>query len=134
MGSLAIGEVARQAGVRPSAIRYYESLGLLPPPERINGRRRYGPEVLRRLAVVRMAQEAGFTLAETRTLFDGFAADAPASVRWRALAARKLAEVEALIARAEETRQRLHARLRCACPTLDECALLDRSCPADPAG
>jgi DNA-binding transcriptional MerR regulator len=51
MGSMSIGEVARTVGVRPSALRYYESVGLLPSPERTNGRRRYDGEVLREVLV-----------------------------------------------------------------------------------
>ena len=66
---LAIGEVAQRAGVRPSTIRYYESIGLLPPPARVNGRRRYDAAVLERLRIVRTAQEVGFTLDEIRDLF-----------------------------------------------------------------
>ncbi|MEJ7761783.1 MAG: MerR family transcriptional regulator [Thermomicrobiales bacterium] len=95
MDSFGIGDVARLAGIRPSAIRYYESVGLLPEPRRLNGRRRYGPEVLNRLTIVRMAREAGFTVVETRALFHDFPADATASVRWRTLAERKIGEIDA---------------------------------------
>src|SRR3712207_8962786 len=83
MGSMSIGEVARWAGVRPSTLRYYEGAGLLPSPKRTNGRRRYDGEVLRevfdRLTVVRVAQQAGFTISEIRTLLDGFSEDTPRS-------------------------------------------------------
>jgi MerR family transcriptional regulator, redox-sensitive transcriptional activator SoxR len=92
--SMSIGEVARRAGVNPSALRYYEGIGMLPLPKRANGRRRYDGEVLRevldRLAVVRVAQQAGFTLSEIRTLLDGFCEDTPPSERWRLLAEEKL--------------------------------------------
>nr|MBA2533960.1 MerR family transcriptional regulator [Rubrobacter sp.] len=102
-GSLNIGEVARSAGVRPSALRYYERVGVLPPPERASGRRRYGGEVLRevlrRLEVVQVAQRAGFTISEIRTLLDGFSEDTPPSERWRVLVQAKLPEVEALVER-----------------------------------
>ena len=66
MEEMAIGEVARRAGVRASALRYYESIGILPAPRRVNGRRRYDGEVLELLTVVRVAQQAGFTAAEIR--------------------------------------------------------------------
>ncbi len=59
-----IGEVARRSSIRPSAMRYYASVGVLSPPRGANGHRRYAPDVLSRLAVVRMAQAAGFTIAE----------------------------------------------------------------------
>lgn len=66
MDQLTIGETARRAGVRPSALRYYESVGLLDAPRRISGRRRYDSQVLNRLSVIRLAQDAGFTIAEIR--------------------------------------------------------------------
>lgn len=124
MEDLSIGDVARRAGVRPSAVRYYESVGVLPEPRRVNGRRRYGPEVLTHLTVVHMAQEAGFTVAEIRTLLHGFPDDAAASVRWRALAERKIVEGDALIARAQQMRRVLEESLCCGCLTLDDCAVV----------
>ncbi len=122
MESLGIGEVARRAGIQPSAIRYYESVGLLPEPRRVGGRRRYDADVLTRLTVIRMAQEAGFTVADIRTLFHGFPDDTAAASRWRAVAARKIGEMDALIARAERMRGVLEESMRCGCATFDDCA------------
>jgi MerR family redox-sensitive transcriptional activator SoxR len=124
MERLTIGEVARRTGLRTSAIRYYEEVGLLPPPWRVNGQRRYGADVFTQLAVVRMAQEAGFTIEEVRTLVAGFPEGTPASARWQALAYRKLAEVDALIARAQAMRRVLEESLACGCLTLEACAAL----------
>jgi MerR family redox-sensitive transcriptional activator SoxR len=124
MTPLTIGEVSRRTGLRPSALRYYESEGLLPPPRRVNGRRRYDGDALSRLALIRMAQEAGFTIEEIRMLVTGFPVGTPASARWQALARRKLDEVEAQIARAETMRRILRQSLRCGCLDLDECAAL----------
>jgi MerR family transcriptional regulator, redox-sensitive transcriptional activator SoxR len=130
---MSIGEVARRAGVRPSALRYYERVGLLPPPERTNGRRRYGGEVLHevldRLAVVRVAQQAGFTISEIRTLLDGFSEDTPPSERWRVLAQDKLPEVEALVERALGMKRLLERGLRCDCLRLEDCALVGSGTP-----
>jgi MerR family redox-sensitive transcriptional activator SoxR len=130
MGSMSIGEVAQRAGVRPSALRYYESVGLLPTPERKNGRRRYDGEVLRKvldcLAVVRVAQQAGFTISEIRMLLDGFSEDTPPSERWRVLAREKLPEVEALVERALGMKNLLERGLRCECLRLEDCALVGR--------
>ncbi len=126
-----IGEVAQRAGMRPSALRYYERVGLLPQPGRENGRRRYDSEVLRevldRLAVVGVAQQAGFTIAEIRTLLDGFSEDTPPSERWRVLAREKLPEVEALIGRARGMKSLLERGLECECLRIEDCDLL----PAD---
>jgi MerR family transcriptional regulator, redox-sensitive transcriptional activator SoxR len=126
--SMSIGQVASRAGVRPSALRYYEGVGVLPPQERENGRRRYDGEVLRevldRLVVVRVAQQAGFTISEIRTLLDGFAEDTLPSERWRLLAEEKLPEVEALVKRALGMKDLLERGLRCECLRLEECALV----------
>jgi MerR family redox-sensitive transcriptional activator SoxR len=122
MPSLTIGTIARRAGVTASALRFYEQEGLLPAPPRVGGQRRYEPDVLQRLAVIRMAQEAGFTIAEIRTLFSGFPEDAPASDRWRDLARHKIPEVDAMIRRMQAVREVLEESLRCDCLTLDACA------------
>ncbi len=136
MEGTSIGEVARRAGVRPSALRYYERVGVLPSPGRENGRRRYGGEALRealdRLAVVRVAQRAGFTIAEIRTLLDGFSEDTPPSERWRVLAQDKLPEVEALVERALGTKEVLERGLRCECLSLEECSLVGEGAPEVP--
>src|ERR687896_298344 len=129
MGSMSIGEVAQRAGVRPSTLRYYESIGVLPTPERKNGRRRYDGDVLRkgldRLAVVRVAQQAGFTISEIRMLLDGFSEDTPPSERWRVLAREKLPEIEALVKRALGMKQLLERGLRCECLRLEDCEVID---------
>jgi MerR family redox-sensitive transcriptional activator SoxR len=122
MDRLTISAVAQRAGVRPSAIRYYESVGLLPPPARVSGRRRYNADVLPRLALIATAQRMGFTIAEIGTLMHGFDPNTPASARWQALAARKLPEIETLIARAQGMKQLLEEALHCQCLTLDACA------------
>jgi MerR family transcriptional regulator, redox-sensitive transcriptional activator SoxR len=118
---LSIGEVARRSGLRPSTLRYYESVGLLPPPRRVNGRRQFDADVVRLLGTVRFAQEAGFTVAEIRTLFHGFGADVPPAARWQQLAKSKLAELDALVARAERMRRALSTAMRCGCLRIEDC-------------
>src|SRR5258708_35003930 len=111
-----IGDIARQAGIRTSAIRYYEQIGLLPAPQRVNGRRRYTESALRRLAVIRFARDNGFTLAEIRRLFAG----KPYSTRLRRLAADKIEEPESTIERARVLHAILGQALRWKCLTLAE--------------
>ena len=55
MADLAIGEVAEETGIPPSTLRYYESVGVLPKPKRVAGRRRYDPNVIQLLALLRFA-------------------------------------------------------------------------------
>jgi DNA-binding transcriptional MerR regulator len=67
--SVAIGEAARISGVKVPTIRYYEQIGLLPPPLRsVSGRRHFAPAELRRLAFIRHARELGFEVESIRTL------------------------------------------------------------------
>ena len=120
-GDLTIGEVARRTGLRTSALRYYESAGLLQPVRRANGRRVYDSGVFESLALIRLAQDAGFTVSEVRRLLSGFDRATPASARWRSLAERKLVEVNARIQDAERMRDLLERLLRCRCDTLGEC-------------
>jgi MerR family redox-sensitive transcriptional activator SoxR len=127
--TLRIGDVARAAGVRKSLIRYYEQIGLIPDAPRLSGQRRYDASVLRRLAVIDVAQRAGLSLDEIRELLD-IGCD-PLSPRLQALAERRLAEVERLIARAEQVRAWLKSAQGCDCQTVDECELFDA--PALPA-
>ena len=119
--TLTIGEVARRAGVRTSTLRYYESVGLLPPPQRIHGHRRYDPSVYSLLAILRMAQHAGFSLADMEILLHGFSQETPASERWQLLAQKKLQEVEAVIAHAQQTKQVLELLMSCECVSLEDC-------------
>jgi MerR family redox-sensitive transcriptional activator SoxR len=122
MDGLSIGDVAREAGLRSSAIRYYEAAGLLPAPERRSGQRRYPRSILDRLALIGFARDAGFTIAEIRLLFEGFEDEVPASERWHILATKKLEEVDALLDRAERMRTLLGHALACGCLRLEDCA------------
>jgi MerR family redox-sensitive transcriptional activator SoxR len=120
---LAIGEVARRAGMSASRIRYYEARGILPPPERAAGRRRYAPEVLRRLAIIDSAQRVGFTLAEIEDLLRS--REEPAHERLRQLALLKLPELDELIERAISVRRLLEICSECDCDSIDVCLMLE---------
>jgi MerR family transcriptional regulator, redox-sensitive transcriptional activator SoxR len=125
--NLTIGQLARQAGINSSAIRYYEAVGLLPEPARESGQRRYGPETLRRLQIIDVAKRAGFTLDEAAVLLATDGKGNPAHAQLRELAQRKLPEVDALIERAQAMRQWLSTATSCSCGTLDVCALFDEA-------
>jgi MerR family redox-sensitive transcriptional activator SoxR len=120
--ALTISEVARQVGLKPSAIRYYEQIGILPRPQRISGQRRYDNSVLYRLALVQQSRQMGFTLDEVRKLFFGFRTNIPISERWKKFSARKLAELNEL-AEQIKTMQLLLTRIseKCRCNELDQC-------------
>src|SRR5215204_3741231 len=122
-----IGEVAQRAGVKTSLLRYYEEVGLLPEPERVSGQRRYDHSVLRRLAVIDVAQRAGMSLDEIRLLVQH--GTEPISGQLRELAARKLPEIDALIERAQRVRSWLETATGCNCQSIDDCALFDDTPP-----
>jgi MerR family transcriptional regulator, redox-sensitive transcriptional activator SoxR len=120
---LTIGEVAQRAGVAPSSIRYYESIGLLPRPDRLHGQRRYGADVLGKLAFIGVAQSAGFKLSEIKDLVHSVDAADGMADQMRSLSSRKLDEVEALLERTKAMKDWLEVATNCGCQTPDECAL-----------
>ena len=107
---MSIGEVARQAGIRPSAIRYYESMHVLPPPQLVNTKRRYTAEIFLRLALIKIAQEVGLTVAEMRLTFND--ATEHTEGGWRVLAHQKLIEVEKRMQQLERVKCILAEALR----------------------
>ncbi|HJY56151.1 MAG TPA: MerR family transcriptional regulator [Streptosporangiaceae bacterium] len=122
---LAIGQLAEMAGKRPSLIRYYEQIGLLPQPVRVRGQRRYDAGTVRTLAAIDTAQRAGLILDEIKVLLAASPDDRSAIDRLREVADRKLPEIVALIERAELVRSWLESAAQCECPNLNECALFD---------
>lgn len=114
-----------------SAIRYYERVGVLPSAVRVSGQRRFGPDAARRLEVIAIAKDAGFTLDDIRTLLQSTDAGAAAAVPLREFATRKLPDVEALIERAESMRAWLQHAQVCSCRTLDGCGLFAGAVTAD---
>lgn len=116
-----IGQIARMAGVQTSTIRYYESLGLLDPPPRASGWRRYDPGILHRLRAIRTARDLGFTLEQIHILLDGFPEGTPPPDRWRTMAEVKLAEIDEIISRITSMKRLLEAGLDCVCMSVETC-------------
>jgi MerR family redox-sensitive transcriptional activator SoxR len=116
---MTIGQVAKQSGFAPSAIRYYELAGVLPAPIRRGSRRQYNPSVLERLAILERAKACGFSLAETRRLLYGFRESTPPSERWQAMAQQKMTELDELSKNIATIRELLQRK--CVCRDLAEC-------------
>jgi MerR family transcriptional regulator, redox-sensitive transcriptional activator SoxR len=121
MKEFTIGQVAQYAGVQTSAIRYYESVGLLPLPKRLNGHRRYDLTVLKRLGLIQLLRQAGFGIRELQVLFSGLNMDAPTSPQWQTLAVEKIAEMDALIKQTQATKAWLVEALQRECKGVDDC-------------
>ena len=126
---LTVSEVAQRAGLAPSAVRFYESEGMIPATRTSGGQRRFKRDVLRRLAFIRAAGNVGLTLEEIRSelaqLPDG---RAPTRADWTRLSrgwrARLNERIEAMIA----LRDGLDRCIGCGCLSLDKCEV---SNPAD---
>jgi MerR family transcriptional regulator, redox-sensitive transcriptional activator SoxR len=123
LAELTIGEVARRAGVATSSIRYYERIGLLPKPGRVQGQRRYDTDVLGKLGFIGVAQSAGFKLTEIKELIAGVDSADGMGEQMRSLSTRKLDEVEALLERTRAMKGWLEVAKQCGCASPAECAL-----------
>jgi MerR family mercuric resistance operon transcriptional regulator len=112
MTTITIGQLARRAGFRPSAIRYYEAQGILRSAGRsAKGYRLYGPEALILLQFIRRSKELGFSLDEIRQLIETSRKQLPCALS-RKMTERHLAEVESELHRLRSLRDRLTRLLR----------------------
>jgi MerR family transcriptional regulator, redox-sensitive transcriptional activator SoxR len=127
--TLTIGQVATAVGLNASAVRYYERRGVMPPPERASGQRRYRPEAIARLRTIQAAQQVGLSLTEISQLLAGADNGESAEVL-RELAERRLPDVEALIERAHAMKAWLELAAECRCASLDICDLFASDDPS----
>lgn len=107
MENIPIGAAAARMGLNPSALRYYDERGLVPPAERRNGQRLYGHQELRRLALIKVMHGLGLSLDAARALLDE-----PPTV-WRTAVREQTADLDQLIARAQGARRFLHHAQEC---------------------
>jgi MerR family redox-sensitive transcriptional activator SoxR len=121
MASIKIGELAKHSGISTSAIRFYESVGLLPAPVRESGWRRYDGSDLERLHVIQAARAVGFSIAEIRLLLDGFPKKTNPSTRWKKLAKQKLPEIDQIIQRTLALKFLIEAGMDCNCEDVALC-------------
>jgi MerR family redox-sensitive transcriptional activator SoxR len=118
---LSIGEAAARAGLRTSALRYYEAEGLLAADARVGGRRRYAPEAVERLTLIRFCQALGFSLTEIGAILEPPRGRAQ-KARWRGLVDAKLADLAGAVERAEAMMSILRTSRDCDCVDVQECA------------
>ena len=121
---LTIGELAHRSGVATSALRYYESLGMITAARTSGGQRRYPRSTLRRVAFIRAAQRVGLSLEEASEAMAELPADhAPDATQWshvaRAWQRRIDAEIEAL----RTLRTNLTGCIGCGCLSLRTCSI-----------
>lgn len=124
MESLTIGELSARSGLAASALRFYESEGLLPATRTAGGQRRYPRSALRRLAFVRAAQRVGLTLDEVRAALASLPdSRTPTAADWRRLSVTWQRRLDERIAELERLRNSLTSCIGCGCLSLRRCAL-----------
>lgn len=119
---LTIGELASRTGHRPSALRYYDEIGLLKPAVRMGGQRRYDGDAVHLLGLIALCHDVGFTLKDTRALL----AHRPMASRdrWETMARRKHAELDEVIRKARAAKRLLEETIECRCTRLNGCQLI----------
>lgn len=127
MAMLAIGRLSKDSGVKIPTIRYYESIGLLPPPVRSEGNRRmYPPEAVRRLRFIRHARELGFEIDAIRRLADLAQDPCQPCCEADLLARQRLVEIEEKISRLAAQREELVRMIgECTHGRVEECGVID---------
>lgn len=121
---LTIGEVARRSGVAPSALRFYETEGLIRSERSSGGQRRYRRQMLRRVAFIRIAQRLGLSLAEIRDALATLPPDrAPTAADWSRLSRAWRPRLDEQIRLLERLRDDLDSCIGCGCLSLRSCRL-----------
>lgn len=121
---LSIGQLAARTGLSVSAIRFYETKGLVEPIRNAGGQRRFARADIRRLAFVQIARHLGFELATIQErLAELPRGRAPTRFDWARISRDFRAVLDARIATLERTRDRLDGCIGCGCLSLDRCAL-----------
>lgn len=129
---LSIGQVARRAGVAVSTLHFYERQGLLESRRNRGNQRRYSRGVLRRVAIIKIAQTTGIPLSEIKQALDGLPhGRTPTAKDWEMLSARWKDDLDRRIANLENLRDRLSGCIGCGCLSIKDCPLRN---PGDEAG
>lgn len=121
---LSVGEVARRSGVPVSTLHFYESKGLIRSQRTLGNQRRYPREVLRRVAVIKVAQRVGIPLASIREALAALPRGrAPTVDDWAALSRRWKADLDARIEALTKLRDQLNGCIGCGCLSIKACRL-----------
>lgn len=124
MDGLGVGEVAKRSGLAVSALHFYEREGLIRSVRTAGNQRRYGRDVLRRLAVIRVAQRVGVPLASVRRAFAALPdARTPTRTDWARMSVLWREELDARILDLQRLRDQLTDCIGCGCLSLRRCRL-----------
>lgn len=132
---LPIGEIARRTGLSVSAIRFYEERGLVASVRNSGGQRRFARSDIRRLSIVMIAQNMGFSLNRIQEALSALPSHrAPNKAEWAKMAADFKTDIDARIGVLERLRDRLGMCIGCGCLSLEDCALYNTEDKAGRSG
>lgn len=121
---LTVGEVARRSGMAVSALHFYESKGLIKSWRTAGNQRRYARDVLRRLGIIKVAQNTGIPLVEIKAALDALPnGRTPNAKDWARLSARWREELDSRIRQLTLLRERLEGCIGCGCLSMEACPL-----------
>jgi MerR family transcriptional regulator, redox-sensitive transcriptional activator SoxR len=121
---LSVGDVARRAGIAVSAVHFYEAKGLIASTRTQGNQRRYNRNVLRRIAIIKVAQKTGISLSEIADALSTLPANrSPTARDWTRMSERWAAALDARIARLNRLRHDLGSCIGCGCLSVDNCPL-----------
>jgi len=126
MDTLTIGDLSARSGLAPSALRYYERMGLIHAARTSGNQRRYARADLRRVAFIRVAQQVGVSLEEIRSALAELPENrTPTKADWARLSARWHGRLTEKITLLERLRDQLTGCIGCGCLSLDRCGLIN---------
>lgn len=129
---LSVGEFARRAGIAVSTLHFYEEKGLIRARRTRGNQRRYPRNLLRRVAIIRIAQRAGISLAEIKDALSGLPTEGvPNADDWKTLSSNWKESLEARIQALSQLRDEMAGCIGCGCLSLRDCPLRN---PSDALG
>jgi MerR family redox-sensitive transcriptional activator SoxR len=121
---LTISELSARSAVAPSALRYYEDIGLIAAERTAGNQRRYARHMLRRVAFIKAGRQLGLSLAQVQAALDKLpSGKAPTRAEWSRVARSWQVTIEARIAELERMSSTLSSCIGCGCLSLRRCAL-----------
>lgn len=126
---LTVGQLAKRSGVATSALRFYESRGLIAAIRTDGNQRRYLASMLRRIALIQVAQSVGFTLEEITSELSSLPMNRNATKQdWERVARKWSNDLEQKMAKIQALKNNLTGCIGCGCLSMQKCHLLN---PAD---
>lgn len=121
---LSVGEVAMRSGIAVSAVHFYEAKGLIVSIRNAGNQRRYAPDVLRYIAIIKVAQRVGIPLSEIEAVLGRYQPDAKlGKAQWDAAAAIWRENLDERIQKLQRLRDELNSCIGCGCLSLHDCPL-----------